>query len=192
MSRTLLARFAAATLIAASAVAFGPAAAASTGISERGTAIHAADAASDPALYAGVRQAAVGEEFPVAVVGAAEGSVWEIRLAGSAGSAGSAPAASVTVGVDGTGTALVRVPVGTAGGAMPVTAVSGDRELATTVSVAGDPGADTGASAVAGQEAAGEPPIGALLVAGAGILILAGAAVAVPIAIRRRHGRIAA
>ena len=189
MSRTLLARFAAATLIAASAVAFGPAAAASAAISERGTAVHAADAASDPALYAGVRQAAVGEEFPVAVVGAAEGSVWEIRLAGSAGSA---PAASVTVGADGTGTALVRVPVGTAGGAMPVTAVSGDRELATTVSVAGDPGADTGASAVAGQEAAGEPPIGALLVAGAGILILAGAAVAVPIAIRRRRGRIAA
>ena len=197
MSRTQLARFAAGTIIAASIAAFGPAAAASavapgTGAHiQTGLRIQTTDAASPAALYAGVRQAAVGQEFPVAVVGAAEGSVWEIRLADSAEAAG-----TLTVGPDGTGTTLVRVPVGTAGGTMPVTAVSGAGELSTTVSVAGAPAADGGAPALAADEAADEtaatPPIPTLVVAGAGVLVLAGAAVAVPIAIRRRRGQAAA
>jgi hypothetical protein len=196
MSRTQLARFAAGTIIAASLAAFGPAAAASAVAPGTGAHIQTGlriqtDAASPAALYAGVRQAAVGQEFPVAVVGAAEGSVWEIRLADSADAAG-----TLTVGPDGTGTTLVRVPVGTAGGTMPVTAVSGAGELSTTVSVAGAPAADGGAPALAADEAADEtaatPPIPTLVVAGAGVLVLAGAAVAVPIAIRRRRGQAAA
>src|SRR6478609_5711220 len=171
MSRTQLARFAAGTIIAASLAAFGPAAAASAVAPGTGAHIQTGlriqtDAASPAALYAGVRQAAVGQEFPVA---------------DSADAAG-----TLTVGPDGTGTTLVRVPVGTAGGTVPVTAVSGAGELSTTVSVAGAPAADGGAPALAADEAADEtaatPPIPTLVVAGAGVLVLAGAAVAVLIA----------
>lgn len=182
MSRTLVPRFAAATLIAAALAAFGPAAAASAAVPAPRALVPATDAASPAALYAGVRQAGVGEEFPVAVVGAAEGTVWEIRLAD-----GAQPVGSVTVGADGTGTALVRIPVGTAGGATEVTAVSGSDELSTTVSVAGDPAAPDGVVAADQEEAAPSLPAGLVVAGGAGVLALAGAAVAVPLVLRRRE-----
>ncbi|QIG40203.1 hypothetical protein G5T42_12510 [Microbacterium sp. 4R-513] len=211
MSRTLLRRSAAATLIAAALAVFGPAALASAAGRAADTPVHVtdaagfaaftgpglgadirtADAASPAALYVGVRQAAVGEEFPVAVVGAAAGSVWEVHVAGGPDAAG-----SLTIGADGTGTAVVRVPSGTAGGPVEVTAVSGGESLSTTLSVAGDPA--TVADAPAAPAAAETPapaadlPVGALVAGGAGILLLAGAAAAVPLAIRRRRERAAA
>lgn len=147
----------------------------------------AADASALPVLHVGVRQAAVGDPIPVSIVGAAAGSVWDVSLIASDTLLG-----TVTVGDDGTGTALVSLPLGTDPGSVELEASSGGTEISTSVSSGGDvstPGPESGAGVspeAADADAVGVAP--GLVIGGAavGAGLLAGTAIAVSAHRRRR------
>ncbi|MHC3000096.1 hypothetical protein [Microbacterium sp. HJ5] len=140
----------------------------------------AADASPAPALHVGVRQAAVGEQIPVTIVGAEAGTTWEIALA-----SGDTVVGSVTVGDDGTGTTLVALPTDTDPGSLELTATAGDEEISTALSSAGD------TTAAAAEEAAAPPATQADPAASASPLIIGGVAAAAlaiaAVAVRRRR-----
>ena len=133
----------------------------------------------DPVLHIGIRQAAVGEPVPVTIVGAAPGSTWEIRE-GASGT----PLAALTVGEDGTGTALVSLPTATDAGDAALTAVGDGHELSVPLTVGS---AAVGSTAARGPDPAPEQgvPMPVVLLA-AGAVAGAGAAVGGVLLLRRR------
>lgn len=134
--------------------------------------------ADDAALHIGVRQASGGEQVPVTVTSSTDGVTWELALAPDDVVLG-----SVSVGADGTGTALVTIPAGTPSGVAEITATSGGEELTASLSVAGP--ADAAPATAAGPSTSLMPTVvgGAILVLAAVVL----AAVVVLLARRRRR-----
>ncbi|KQZ85298.1 hypothetical protein ASD56_02790 [Microbacterium sp. Root166] len=111
--------------------------------------LHSTDAAAQPALHVGVRQAAVGDPIPVTIVGAEAGAVWEVAIASPETVVG-----TVTIGDDGTGTTMVSLPLGTDAGSVEFTASAGGRQISSSLSSAGD---TTAGEAEAPATAADEP-----------------------------------
>ncbi|WP_127473298.1 hypothetical protein [Microbacterium sulfonylureivorans] len=145
----------------------------------------AADAAAQPTLHVGVRQAAVGDPIPVTIVGAEPGTVWEIALAAPETVVG-----TVTVGDDGTGTTLVALPVSVEAGALELTAAMDGAEISTSLSSAGDTSvpaeaADAAAGAIA--DAPASAIASPLLLGAAATGLIAGAATAIVVTVPRRR-----
>ena len=144
-----------------------------------------ADASPPPALHVGVRQAAVGEQVPVTIVGAAAGTVWEVALTSPAMVVG-----TVTVGDDGTGTTLIALPAGADPGSIELTASAGGQEISTALSSAGDTAARAESDAAADPIASAAPPApdaSPVVIGAAAVGVAAVAAAAVVIVVRRRR-----
>lgn len=131
----------------------------------------------DAALHVGVRQASGGDQVPVTVTSSTDGMTWELALARDDVALG-----SVSVGEDGTGTALVTIPAGTPSGVAEITATSGGEELTASVSVAG-PAEAAPASAAAPSSSLMPAVVGGAIVVLAAVVL----AVAVVLLTRRRR-----
>lgn len=131
----------------------------------------------EAALHVGVRQVNDGGQVPVSVVSSTAGTTWEVELADDGTVLG-----TVTIGEDGTGTALVTIPIGTPSGVAEITATGSGEELTASVSVAGHAGAPSSAAPSASVDV-----LPAALGGGIAVLAAVALAVAVTLVARRRR-----